>query len=362
VDGPATPLRVIAWHAWKHWASNPHNWLLYTHLVERGCRVDEFSPGRLLRGPYDVWHLHWPAHALLFPLPPAVARGTALLALMDLARARGTTVVWTIHNLRSHLPRHPRLDAWLHEGVVRRLDGYISLSEAARAEALAKWPRLARLPGYVIPHGHYREAYPHRFPRDEARRRLGIAAGAGVIAFVGVIQPYKNVAALVRAFVEARIPDGVLLVAGNPSSAALRDEITRAAAGHSGVRLDWGHVPDERLGLYLGAADLVVLPFAEILNSGSAILALSFDRPVLVPALGSMGELRDLVGAEWVRTFTGGVSAEILRQALAWARERPRGRAPLDALDWDRIAARTEEAYRGIRGGAGGQRLRAEQA
>lgn len=45
------------------------------------------------------------------------------------------------------------------------------------------------------------------------------------------------------------------------------------------------------------AATIVVLTYREILNSGSALLALSFDRPV--PAKGAMAELEDRAGAEW---------------------------------------------------------------
>jgi beta-1,4-mannosyltransferase len=41
------------------------------------------------------------------------------------------------------------------------------------------------------------------------------------------------------------------------------------------------------------AADLIALPYKEILNSGSAILALSFDRPILVPAAGALAELSE---------------------------------------------------------------------
>ena len=42
-------------------------------------------------------------------------------------------------------------------------------------------------------------------------------------------------------------------------------------------------VPDGEVQHYLLAADAVVLPFKEILTSGSAMLALSFGRPVVAP-------------------------------------------------------------------------------
>jgi hypothetical protein len=89
-----------------------------------------------------------------------------------------------------------------------------------------------------------------------------------------------------------------------------------------------------------------------VLNSGSALLALAFGRPVLVPRLGAMGELQDLVGDDWVRTYPGDLTAVELSQALSWARERSRSRcAALDQLAWDVIAARTIDAYRALAAG-----------
>ena len=55
--------------------------------------------------------------------------------------------------------------------------------------------------------------------------------------------------------------------------------------------------------MFFSAADLVVLPFSDIMHSGSAILALSFNKPVLVPARGALPELQTRVGAAWVQTY-----------------------------------------------------------
>jgi glycosyltransferase involved in cell wall biosynthesis len=112
------------------------------------------------------------------------------------------------------------------------------------------------------------------------------------------------------------------------------------------VRLALEHVPDDDIQRYLRAADLVVLPFRDITNSGSALLALSFDRPVLVPALGAMGELQALAGADWVRTYDEDLTPDLLARALDWAVRRPPGAPRLDALEWPEIARQTLSVYR----------------
>ena len=99
--------------------------------------------------------------------------------------------------------------------------------------------------------------------------------------------------------------------------------------------------------LYLSACDLAVFPYREILNSGSAILALSFNRPALVPARGAMAELRDMAGPDWVYTYDGAnLDGAILSAALdkATAPSRPAA-CDLSSLSWQSIAAGTFAAY-----------------
>jgi glycosyltransferase involved in cell wall biosynthesis len=103
------------------------------------------------------------------------------------------------------------------------------------------------------------------------------------------------------------------------------------------------------LATWLRAADVVVLPYSRIQNSGSAILALSADRPVVVPAIGAMTELRQQVGSNWVYTFEGDLTAEVLDDVAAWLRDADRGESPdLSGLAWPAIATQTLAAYRAV--------------
>lgn len=315
-------------------------------MERAGAQVAEFTPRRALSGRYDVWHVHWPDDFLSIRSPVrAVGYVVAELVLMGLARLRGTRIVWTVHDLGPHESPHPWLEPLFWRAFVPMVDGFVTLSDHARDAAQAQFPALQRRPSAVVPHGHYRPAYPDPVPQIEARRVLDISPGAPVLAYVGRIRPYKNVPTLVRTFRAWDAPDARLLVAGNPSSDAVRRAVDDAAAGESRVRLDLRFVPDDEMPLVLGAADVVVLPYADILHSGSALLALSFDRPVLLPGDGAMPELRDAVGDVWVRTYDD-LTPDVLCDAATWARETPRpDRAPLDALDWDRLGRRTLALY-----------------
>jgi len=52
------------------------------------------------------------------------------------------------------------------------------------------------------------------------------------------------------------------------------------------------------------------------------------------------------VGAEWVRTYDT-LTPEMLADAMTWAEHADRpDRAPLDDLDWPRLARQTADLYR----------------
>jgi glycosyltransferase involved in cell wall biosynthesis len=343
-------MTVLAWPAFENNTGNPYTRLLYEAVEGLGVEVEDFVPGRALREGYDLWHLHWPDDFLSYKSPAtALAYVAAELALMAQARLRGTRIVWTIHDLGPHESPHPWLERLFWPLFLPMVDGYITLSEHARDAALARFPRLESVPGAVVPHGHYRPAYPPPVSRATARDRWGLPGDAPVLAFLGRIRPYKNVDGLLSAFRELEIPDARLLVAGNPSSADLEERIRGTAAPDDRIQLALRFLPEDEIPSLMGAADLVVLPYEDILHSGSALLALSFDRPVLVPARGAMGELRDQVGANWVYTYDNPLRPADLQSALRAVRTDSRSdRAPLEDRDWSRLAEATVSLYRRV--------------
>jgi glycosyltransferase involved in cell wall biosynthesis len=317
-------------------------------------QVRDFTPARALRGGYDILHVHWPEKPLMVSGRLAKASGAiAGRAVLAAARLHGASIVWTTHNARPHEARDTRLERWYWSGVLRRVSAVIHPSAASQAAIEARYPALAALPAGVVPIGHFRGTYPDHVSREEARAGFGITPETAVIAFLGLLRPYKNVPRLIGA-VRALPPErkAVLLVGGEPLSPALAAEVEQAAGGDPRVRLTLRHVPVDDVQRFLRAADLVVLPFTDITNSGSALLGLSFDRPVLVPRRGAMGELQALVGADWLRLYDGELTATLLDEALAWARARPAGSPDLSPLNWKGIAEQTLAFYRAVRGGA----------
>jgi len=350
LESGGVPLRVLGVPAYRNRTTNPYNALLSQAVARAGAVVEE-ARVRALLGRHDIVHIHWPEH--LFSARSRVrawAQAVTFVVILSWLRWRRARVVWTVHNLAAHHARHPRLEARMWRWFVRRVDGYIALSRSGREAVVARWPVLAPRPGFVIPHGHYRPVYPDTIDRAEARSRLELPPNARVTTFVGAIQPYKNLPALIAAFRGVPGESWRLVVAGRPQDRAHREEIVAGAGTDPRIRLDFGFVPDDEVQVYLRAADLVVLPYRDILNSGSAILALSFGVPVLVPSAGAMADLREVAGAEWVRTYEGDLTPAVLEAAMAWATGTIRSARPdLGPLEWDRIGQETRSAFETIR-------------
>ncbi len=349
-------MKVIAWPAG---GGNPYTSLLYQHLSALGAEVLDFSPLVLLRSSKAIWHLHWPERMLNRRSGTAAClRAAALLALAFLARLRKTRLIWTVHNLVPHEYDHVWVGRWFWPAFIRQLSGFIALSALGKQLIEERHPLLRRVPGFIIPHGHYRGAYPDSVSQADARAALGLPPDAQVAAFVGQVRPYKNVPHLVDTFRQIPGEQAWLLIAGQPYGPALREAVLKTAGAAPRVHLALDFLPETALQTYLRAADLIVLPFAEILNSGSALLALSFDRPILVPRKGAIAELEGDLGPEWVRAYAGALTPSILAGALEAAHRDPPGRCKaLNEFGWESLAKRTLEAFHSIGDGSRPRRL-----
>ncbi len=358
-------LKILAWPAFRNRSQNPYNFLLYTALKQAGVGVGECSTRALLRERYAILHIHWPEGVWNTPnLLWATAKGTVLLMWLLIAKARGAKIVWTVHNLRPHEGYHPRVSKVFGSVVLRLMDGFIQLTAVGSREMQKLFPQTSAKQSFVIPHGHYRDISPTILSRVEAREALKVPLSSRVVTFCGAIRRYKNVPALIDAFVEMAGTGDRLLIAGKAEQAEVLEEIVERAGNRPSIAILSKLLSESEIEQYVRAADLVVLPYNNILNSGAAILALSHGRPVLVPALGAMLELQQAVGREWVTTYEGELTAAVLAAALAAACRRDEATSPdLSQLEWDGIARMTVAAYSSLIASEGDcKRERAEES
>jgi glycosyltransferase involved in cell wall biosynthesis len=296
-----------------------------------GLEVSTFSWRRALLGRYDVFHVHWPEILATGRGPlRTLARQVLFLSLLVRLRVTRIPLVRTVHNLRPQ------------EDVARRVRTLLRLTDRWTTLFIRlneQTPVADGVTAVTVLHGHYRDWFAEH-PRSEQR--------PGRLAFLGFIRPYKNVETLITTFRDTAepAPEASLLVAGKPVTDELAAALRTAADGDPRISLRLEHVPDAVLAEEVGRAQLVVLPYREMHNSGAALMALSLDRPVLLPDNAVTAQLAAEVGPEWVVRYSGDLDAGILLDALASARHLPSDARPdLGRREWKRAGLDHRDAY-----------------
>lgn len=244
-------------------------------------------------------------------------------------QGRGGRAVYTAHNLSGHDEENSWLETWGQRNLIQLADAVHVHDETAAAKVAII--RKTRRRVVVIPHANYVGVYANEVSRQEARQALGVAENHFVYLFLGQVRPYKGLQTLIPAFGKVSGEESLLLIAGQ----ARRDYevvIRRLAATDLRVRLDARFVAPERIQVYMNAADIVVLPYHHITTSGAAMLAFSFGKPVLAPAIGGFPAL---ISPEYGILYDP-TKPDALVDALLLARETDWTARRRDILDWVR--------------------------
>jgi glycosyltransferase involved in cell wall biosynthesis len=318
--------RILAWP--RELPFDPYYKRLYDGLEKFGWKTDEFTYRTALHHSYGIVHIHQGT----FPFRNkrkwiALPRLAIAVSLLWLARARGAKLVWSLHNLGSHEQYHPRLEAAYLRWISRTLSSSFHMSESGREAAVARYPGLGKKPSAIVPLMHFSETFGELPNRQTARAQLGLKDDLKVILMLGQIRRYKNVPELIRVFRELPGDELRLFVVGNPLDPGVVQDIRRVATDPR-ISLSLQTAPVAAVKVFMAAADLVVAPYHEVLNSGSALLALTHHRPVLLPNRGAMAELHAKVGGQWVRIYEPPLTPAELGAALDWAAEQRIPAAP----------------------------------
>ncbi len=301
------------------------------------ARLVQHVPGmlayrRAARGA-DVVHLQWltvqPVDVHLLP--------------------RDRPLVLTAHDVLPREPRPGQLAA--QRRLYERVDAVVVHSEHGRARLTGELG-VDAAKVHVIAHG----AFEH-LTRVPGERPLPASLGATpaarpVVLFFGLMRPYKGLDVLLeawRAMADAGDTDAELWVVGLPRM----DLTALRAKAPSSVRWHQHFVGDHELAAFFRRADLVVLPYREIDQSGVLATALAFGAPLLLSAVGGFPEIAATgaaalvppgdpaaLAAELERLLGDRVAREALTAAARTAATGP--------LSWDAIAARTLALYRGL--------------
>lgn len=201
-------------------------------------------------------------------------------------RGTGTKVLFICDNVIPH--EHRPFDAAFTRYVFRAVDYFIVQSRTVERQLKEFWPgaayRLAPHPVYNI--------FGSPVDKQEARRALGIRASR-VLLFFGYVRAYKGLQVLIRAV--AALPremDLHLMVVGEFYDDEQKYRaLIRDLGLEDQVTINSEYVPNEMVGRYFSASDVVVLPYVSATQSGIAQIAYNFDKPVIATAVGGLSEV-----------------------------------------------------------------------
>jgi len=242
----------------------------------------------------------------------------AYLTMIALLR-RSTRVILQCHNVGDKEPA--RWKRWLTNRVLRRGD---ALVVHAQSEAREAWTRSGgrQIVKTFLPVHELGGAIPSR---ADARATLGITA-PNVALFFGHVRPFKGLDIALHAWRELKT-DVLLVVAGEAwwEKAAEYEALARemelavilsrrstvegppqyraesggsfdrpsAAQDDRAIRFDFRFIPDSEIATFFAAADVVLAPYRIEAQSGVALTAFHFARPVIATTVGGLPEIID---------------------------------------------------------------------
>jgi glycosyltransferase involved in cell wall biosynthesis len=227
--------------------------------------------------------------------------------LMLFYKARKKKIVLTAHNVNQ--ARRDSTDSLLNRTTLKiqyRLCDHIFVHTQKMKSELCQDFGVAEKAVTVIRYPINNAFLDTGLTPAEAKRKLGLGNDERAIFFFGRIRPYKGIEYLLNAFrllAADQKANYRLIIAGEPKKGSedYLNEILQSVQkdfNQGQVLLRFQFVPDEQMELYFKGADVMVLPYKEIFQSGVLFLSYSFGLPVVATDVGSFRE-------DIVEGFTG---------------------------------------------------------
>jgi glycosyltransferase involved in cell wall biosynthesis len=280
--------------------------------------------------------------------------------LMLYYKALGKRVVLTAHNVNAG--KRDSNDSWLNRFSLKvqyaLTDHILVHTERMKSELVADF-NVSGQKVSVIPYGINNAVPNSSLSTMEAKGQLGVNSSDKVILFFGNIAPYKGLEYLVAAFTELlrNDPTYLALIVGNPKGPKgywkqIQQTVARSRIGDRIIQII-EYVPDEATELYFKAADVLILPYTHIFQSGVLFLGYSFGLPAIVADVGSLKEeiiegetglvFRPQDPADLAKTISRYFASELFNE-LESRRAQIKQYAN-DRYSWHKVAAITTSVY-----------------
>jgi D-inositol-3-phosphate glycosyltransferase len=282
---------------------------------------------------------------------------TLLMLYYKLMRKR---LVFTAHNVNAG--KRDQNDSWLNRislKVQYRLSDDIFVHTNGMKDELVADFRIRQEKVSVIPFGVNNTLPSTSLTSAEAKRRLGLRESDKAILFFGNIAAYKGLEYLVAAFLRlaSTHSDYRLVIAGRlKGSESYWDEMQQLLKFNKvqdRVLARIEYIPDEETELYFKAADVLVLPYTRVFQSGVLFLGYSFGLPAVAADVGNLKE--EIIEGKTGFVFRPRDSSDLARKIDEYFNSKlfhnlESRRSEIKAYanerySWDKVAAMTTAVY-----------------
>jgi D-inositol-3-phosphate glycosyltransferase len=302
-----------------------------------------------------LFHIQWPYKFVVFD--------RTLLNIIF--KALGKKLVFTAHNVDQQA--RDGGSSWTQRASLKfmyRVVDHIIVHTSRMKKELATGFGVAESKISVIPHGINTAVTETTLTKEEARAALQLKDGERVILFFGLIDRYKGLEYLVDALARLKKEQGAfrLVVAGRIKDcedywADICAQITRNGLQND-IVTNLTRIPDERVEVYFKAADVLVMPYRSIFQSGVLFLAYRFGLPVIATDVGSLREdviegrtgfiCRPQDPEDLAKTIAAYFESDMFKELEA---RRPAIRDyALDKYSWSKIGSMTYRVYEDLVG------------
>ena len=294
-------MKILFLPEWRK--GNPYQNTLANSLSKENVEVKFASAVRILsllkpEQKPAILHLHW-QHPFLLARNriKTILKSTLFVCRLIILKMSGIKIVWTVHNLYNHEERFKAIELFFSRILARVCDKLIVHTNSAKQKVKEAFKIKKGSLIKIIPHGNYIAIYENAVNKEQARNQLQLDTKDMVFLCFGVIRMYKGVPELIEAYKRLNVPQAKLLIVGKPNNNEIADKIREKCDMDKNIRLFFEFIPDDEVQVYMNASDVVVLPYRNILTSGAALLAMSFGKPVIAPAIGAIQDILDEKGS-----------------------------------------------------------------
>ncbi len=310
---------------------------------------------------FNIIHVQWPEEIFSWAVPSELDL-EKLASALAYWRSKGTQIVVTVHNEFPHAGDTVQFRK-LYSMVYESADGFVHLGSTSPPIVDRRFGAAAsQSVDHVIYHGDY-SCYPNVMTRDEARRRMGIRPGQPTILAFGHIRLEEELNLLLQGFADYRMAgkkEAVLVVAGRLPHATRRSlkhfYLRRALYFGGARRLHERFIADEEVQHFMNAADVVVVPRLQHINSGTVPLAFTFGKVAVGPDRAVIGEMLRAANNPTFNPDQRLSVADALAEGLQLAGEGlgdANRRWAQENLNWEGVAHKHFLLYRELLGASG---------